>query len=520
MRWRHWLATGFLAACTAALAAAQEPKAGDYYEDNTDLGFRVRMPARWESVPPAPDDGNLIIKFDPKTAKTIQLGPNTTLGLHAWIVKLDRRASATAAEKADGRYVQRHKTLAAWLEANVSKGLAAGSSKPKELEVDKVKAVEQVLSNGASKLEVRVYTMTFKIHPEVDVAVVFNGPGDPKKWSKYENVFEEMARSFRRVEVAAAKPALAEGASMRDKKRAELVDYVTRTPGWKLHETPSYFIISANDDRTFLDELKGRLEAIRAVYEQDYPAAKVEEIRKLAAQVKTGEGASQKAEDAVAKVEASTAESMEMSRCSIVRVCRSRDDYMSYGAPAGSGGYFDFNSRELVIYDDKANRGRNFTWLVLNHEAFHQYIFYFYGNIAPHSWYNEGTGDYYSGYVYKNGRFTLEKNLERRDEIKEAIQNSRQARLADLMRWDQKTYYGNGDHSVGLQNYAQGWSLVYFLRTGKKNNAKHWDPKWDTLLEDYLRVLAATGKPEQAIEQCLTGVDVEALEAAWLEYTK
>jgi hypothetical protein len=62
--------------------------------------------------------------------------------------------------------------------------------------------------------------------------------------------------------------------------------------------------------------------------------------------------------------------------------------------------------------------------------------------------------------------------------------------------------------------------MIYFLRTGKKNNAKGWDSRWDTLLDDYLKVLAATGKPDQAIEQCLTGIDVDALQAAWATYIK
>jgi len=98
--------------------------------------------------------------------------------------------------------------------------------------------------------------------------------------------------------------------------------------------------------------------------------------------------------------------------------------------------------------------------------------------------------------------------------------------LADLMRWDKAKYYGQnslaaaGMGAGGRENYAEGWSLVYFLRTGKKNKAKGWDPKWDNILEDYMRVLAQTGKPEQAIEQCLTGIDINALQTAWIEYTK
>ena len=37
--------------------------------------------------------------------------------------------------------------------------------------------------------------------------------------------------------------------------------------------------------------------------------------------------------------------------------------------------------------------------LVLYHEAFHQYIYYAVGEVAPHDWFNEGHGDYFSGAV-------------------------------------------------------------------------------------------------------------------------
>jgi len=526
MATKRWISAGICALALALPALAQDPKPGDYYEDKTDLGFKIKMPARWESIPPAPDDGNLIIKYDPRSTKFVQLGPSSQLDLHAWIVKFDRRKSDAAKEKEKGdrMHVSKAKNLADWVKANVGTGFK--SEGPKELEVAKVPAVETIFLNESKDKDksknVRLYSMLYKLHPEVDVAVVFIAPGEDKKWSKYVNDFRAMAKSFKTVEAESVKAVLAEGASLRDRTRADLQDKVSRQGDWKLYETPNYFIISSIDDKPFLDELKGRLEAIRAIYEQDYPASKVAEIRAEAARLATGSKPEAKPEEegegtAVAEPKPldDLAKAMEASRCSIVRICKDRDQYQSYGGPGGSAGYWSSNARELVLYDDKADGGRNDTWIVLNHEAFHQYIFYFYGNIAPHSWYNEGTGDFYSGYIYKNGRFTLKENPWRKETIKAAIRDEEFVPLKDIFRYKQSDYYANPSIC-----YAQGWSMIYFLRTGKKNNAKGWDPKWDTLLDDYLRVLAATGKPEQAIEQCLTGIDVDALQAAWIDYTK
>jgi hypothetical protein len=517
-----WIAAGLWACAFALPAAAQEPKPGDWYEDNTDLGFKVRVPAKWQSIPPAPDDGNLVIKYDPKSNKSVQIGKDKILDLHVWIVKFDRRKKAPdqPTKGADKTFVARDRNLTDWIGHKAAKGFTVASQE--QTEVSKMAATEFLYSNVSEPgVEVKLYAMVYKLRPDVDVAFVGWGPGDGAKWNRFERAFQEMARSFKTVEVKESKPALAEGSSLRDRKRAELADAVTRTPGWKLYESANYFIISDYPKKDFIEELMGRLEAIHAVYELDYPAAKAKEIREAAARVKTGDGAAGKTEEkpeapAPKPVEVPI-DSSELSRCSVVRVCKNPEEYHSYGGPGGSAGYWNSNAKELVVYDASTVGGKGDTWITLNHEAFHQYIFYFYGNIAPHSWYNEGTGDFYSGYMYKNGHFTLKENPWRKDEIKEAIRDGKHEPLKGFMRFTQADYYRSD--RIGVC-YAQGWSLIYFLRTGKKNKAKGWDPKWDSLLENYLQVLTATGKPEQAVEQCLTGIDLDALEAAWIDYTK
>ena len=81
--------------------------------------------------------------------------------------------------------------------------------------------------------------------------------------------------------------------------------------------------------------------------------------------------------------------------------------------------------------------------------------------------------------------------------------------LDKFVRYTQAEYYGNNkEGTTGGQNYAQGWSLIYFLRTGKKANAKGWNPAWDNILEDYLRVLATTNNLKQAVDDAFKGVDI------------
>ena len=77
------------------------------------------------------------------------------------------------------------------------------------------------------------------------------------------------------------------------------------------------------------------------------------------------------------------------------------------------------------------------------------------------------------------------------DTIKEAVQQNKHVPLADFVRMTQGEYYGSNKWNAdGGQNYAQGWSFIYFLRTGKKSFPKGWNPAWDSILNTYFRVLA------------------------------
>ena len=202
-------------------------------------------------------------------------------------------------------------------------------------------------------------------------------------------------------------------------------------------------------------------------------------------------------------------------------MCLNRSQYTSYGGPPNSAGYWNPGDEELVIYDDKESGGRGKTWSTLNHEAFHQYIHYFYGNLAPHSWYNEGTGDFYAGYKLNGrGKFDLERFDWRVRLIQQNLRDSKYAPLKELVNWEQGEYYGTNEYGLDQgDNYAQGWSFIYFLRTGKKGKARGWDPVWDLILDTYLDSLAATGDLDRSVEKAFAGVDWAAMEEAWKAYT-
>ncbi|MBL8862247.1 MAG: hypothetical protein JNK02_09570 [Planctomycetes bacterium] len=511
------------------LALAQVPKVGRHYE-RPDLGFRVKTPADWDLVPPQPGDPHMLVKFDPPNTKYVETGPGygDRVFLSCWLVQFDRRPKD---ESEKSRFTRKPlKDVVEWVQkaGEVEEGSKHKLDGKKELNVGgKVPAIEYVLTTpGEEKTSKRVYAMQYALAPDLDVAIVFTAPGAKSKWPKYENVFEQMAKSLLRLELSAAGAGPGADAPLREREREKLQKSLAALGGgWKLHETPNYFVVTPHTDRAFVTELCDRLEAIRAVYEVDYPYEKAKELREAGAAAQTGLSEAEKKKKELEKKAMDElfggADSRELSRCSVVRVFTDRENYHSYGGPPGSAGYWSAFHRELVLYDDQAGGGRNDTWIVLNHEAFHQYIFYLYGNISPHSWYNEGTGDFYSGLEYKNKRFTLKPNLWRRDTIKAAVQQGKHVPLADFVRWSQAEYYGNNKLGVdGGQNYAQGWSFIYFLRTGKKNFPKGWDASWDGILDTYFRVLAMSSDLDQAVSEAFQGIDMEKLQKAWEASTK
>jgi hypothetical protein len=528
MRLSPILSIGLALGLIAPASSAQAPKTGSsYYEDEIDLGFKFKEPKGWDFIPPQPGDPNLIGLYAAPNKKGILFPKEGKYwGFNAWVVKFDRREEESKVEAKKGAKVRilrgGAKDIEEWVQRNINASLSganfqADKDSAKDLSINGCEASEIVFNGESGGVDLALYAAVFKLRDDVEVALVFNGPG-ANKWSKYERAFRKFAKTFSTIEIASPETAELGGGSLRETKRAKLKASTSTMPGWELYETENYFVVSNNDDQDFLEELMIRLEAIRVVYEETYPPSLAEELNLLAAakRAKEDDGKPKRP----GRAAASEADPMERSRTSVVRVCANEDQYHSYGGPSSSAGYWSSSDEELVIYDDQASGGRRNTWATLNHEAFHQYCFYFFGNLAPHPWYNEGTGDFYSGYQLKNRKFQLKPFDWRVSTVKELIRENQFVPLEELVRFDQGEYYGSNKYGTkGGENYATGWAVIYFLRTGS-NDAKNWNPAWDTILDTYLRVLVETDDLDAAVDQAFAGVDWEEFENSWKDYIK
>jgi len=214
-------------------------------------------------------------------------------------------------------------------------------------------------------------------------------------------------------------------------------------PGWDAIDTTNYLLVYNKEvKRSLIRKIAKHIEAIREqVYEPMFPPTR------------------------------------DVKAISVVRVCKDRAEYHKYGGPPGSAGYWSRGDEELVFYQDKSNKKDSLR--VLYHEAFHQYIHYAVGDVAPHSWFNEGHGDYYAGHNYRGGRFQSDVFRWRTGVIANAIARESYVPLKRFLKYTQGQYYSNPSLC-----YAQGWSFVYFLREVERRKIKRYKKYWG-LLDKY-----------------------------------
>jgi hypothetical protein len=229
---------------------------------------------------------------------------------------------------------------------------------------------------------------------------------------------------------------------------------------------------------------------------------------------------------------------------STVRVCKDREEFLKFaGIPKNSpvAGFWNVHTQELVFYNAVKdprypNASHEDGYIVLYHEAFHQYIYYSAGEIAPHSWFNEGYGDYFSGAKIGDLGTKVDKilvNPWRCGPIQRSIEKKEIAPLKELVRFEQPAYYAKG-HIY----YPQGWSFVYFLNESKVAK-KH--PVWSKILPVYFKTLVSSYKDQltklgakpapdavaaaqvaaraAAADAAFENVDYAALQTAWEQFT-
>jgi hypothetical protein len=474
-------------------------------------GISLIIPATFDEIPIPPGERNLLMKFAEKGGDD----KRDAVGAEMWIVEIEKPPAATvdsdaATLKPDSSPASRaakpkpeFRTLPEYVkralrgfEANADGTLELGAGK--HYDRYKLSASEPKASGVGYALD------------DGDRWVCFIGIAGNLRFDDLQKKYERSAKSLRAKDgIEAVSSDIELLYRMRPYRGVEYRKDVRRnlSKGWKADDTENFIFVYDIADRVLLSKLKHDLEVIRTKYLELFPPVKAIEA------------------------------------VSTVRICKDRDEFVKFaGIPKNApiAGFWNVGTKELVFY----NNVKDPTYpsasladsvIVLYHEAFHQYIYYSCGEIAPHSWFNEGYGDYFSGAKIGDTGAKVDRinvNPWRIGAIQRAIKASEIAPLAELVKFTQAQYYAKG----GVY-YPEGWSLIFFLnesKVAKKN------PAWAKILPTYfatlitryqagLEKLGPNPNPnlvgaeqlaaqKAAVEAAFENVDFDKLQAAWKDF--
>ncbi len=440
---------------------AQRPKVGREWHEDSHNGYRFRYPHEWRVTPvqESTKEFGVIARISGPILSTKLPGNKAgNVGLFLSIFAFKQKAAVTRKESEgtgglrdliDGAGASRQKVK------DFLPRLYSGLRDLQMSEEEEGKTPKKIpwhretYDAFTGDFDIRFDTFTFRLDDR-DIVLTF---GIPKQhFKKWERTMERCVNTFQII------PRTAEI------KIEDHTDYAsvlaaardeTRTvSGWEVIEVPSkrYIIKTSSKDKRFLKELVTRLEKSRDLFERDFPPSK-----------------------AIAHI-------------SIVRVCKDRQEFSTYGeVPNGVVGFFSPTSTELVVVDYK-EINRAITWSTVTHEAFHQYCHFLFDESEAHRWYDEGHGDYY-GYFEFKGKKAIpgyrRGGRSRLEEIKPLVKAETFTPIAELLRMDHPSWQRIYTH------YAQSWSVIYMLRRGMDGDVhrRYWKREYEMIIPNYVRTL-------------------------------
>ena len=508
--------------CTSAIAA---PVQGGYRSmDYPELGLSLRIPKNYEQVPLQPDERWKVLFFSdkPKRARTkkqeeeyaknefgvatlavvwIDWAPDPEPKEGAPPAGSDRRTSASGEEKGPKLPIT---TIERFIDQEMVGWTVDGWQTGKEVDGMSGRLTDLTFESQGSSGE-RGFVYAFKDDART---IAFIGMAHGSEFDDQRGIWTSIAEKADIGEPE--KPDLEKWIRYYGNKRYRQVDFRVgvrskMVRGWEAEDLDDYIVVYHTKDQPLLKQICRNLEAIRKVYIELFPPAG------------------------------------ELDAVSTVRICRDEDEYLRYAGLEGTAGYWNFMTEELVLYDaaisEKGQRPKDDnTFIILYHEAFHQYIYYSAGNVSPHPWYNEGFGDYFSGAEIKGGKFRrIDINPWRIHTIKDAVEKRTEVAWKDIIRYEQREYYANP-----YLCYAQGWSMIYFLNHA---SAVKENERWSRILQIYFDTIkrvnaekmaalkeagidkemgyvfgAQKEARDAAVDAAFEGVDLDAIHAAWREF--
>ncbi|MEE9391993.1 MAG: hypothetical protein V3W41_05770 [Planctomycetota bacterium] len=445
-------------------------------------GYSIRPLKTWNSIPAQPGQKTIVGSWSPDLARAQKRGDFSSYGCGLQIRRFEKGGGITTTNESEAKDKEEEeaekkrkaeekkrlrglekirmrmnpKNIEEWLEGQFEN--AAKRYVPKAIKAGKLKGKLIEFTGGRTAYCIGVFE-----RDGFEWGVIYTAPeaAYKKNWKK---IYTRSIKSFRligtkgRIERTVAVKDLKKLSP--EKRRAALKSQIKGNPGWYAIDSKNYVFLSNSKNKSFVKSLSKQIEALRkAVYEKMFPPQ------------------------------------VQITTVCTVRVLSTQSEYYQYGGPRGSAGYWNSRKEELVLFDSFDGLGkkksRAATRSVMYHEAFHQYIHYAVGELAPHPWFNEGHGDYFAGARISGSKVGIGTFEWRTDYLKRLLRDDGNSLIPtrSLIRLPQSEYYNN----AGMK-YSQGWAFVYYLRKVTKN--KKWSAALDTYF-DYLSENVASFKKKK-----------------------
>lgn len=458
-------------------------------------GFSLKVVEDWKSMPQEPGEKFVVGGWKCDWQKSLSLrGDESGINAELQIVRVPVTEAATvgkektddekAKEAEDKKKIERvvggnwekktsPKSMEDYLEGNWEGASKRWMEKP--VTAGKLKGRLLEFSAGTSAYAVGIFRDN-----NIDWGVIYQANEENYK-KKWQATYLKSIQSFKLFASEGAQPTIAAATDLRklkgDEKRKAVKAGIAGSPGWWSMDTKNYVFLSNSTSKDMVKQLASEIETIREkVYIKLFPPRQA------------------------------------LDQICVVRVLGTESDYYAYGGPRGSAGYWNHRAEELVLFENfegvSKKNSKDFTKSVMYHEAFHQYIYYAVGNVSPHSWFNEGHGDYFAGMHVAGASVTFSMFDWRTKYLREHLTQKKDLiPIKSLVRYPQSEYYSNG----GLK-YSQGWALVYYLRQVAKDKRIREIPDiYFKYLADNVTSFRAKKKEEDADKPSSGGIDIEGI---------
>ena len=262
--------------------------------------------------------------------------------------------------------------------------------------------------------------------------------------------------------------------------RDKVIASIKNLPSWWYIETENYIFEANLQDKKLIDELQLQIEKCRSVYQKYFELKGP--LRKI----------------------------------SVIKLFYSRDEYLKYVGDqySFSIGMWVSSKEELIISSSYGNRKDNREEMVrtLDHEGFHQYIFYACNMITPSPWFNEGHATFFEGLEFKSRDLELDTTGRLSDFQSSTGGSLSKGMINNLIHMDYSQFYEKD--SFG-RNYSAAWGLVYFLNKGAPAMGKF---EYAVIPLKYYQVFHDLKDPEKATEEAWRGIDLNVFSKDMLKF--